>query len=41
MITRAKNGIYKPKALQSYLTAPAPSTIQEALAHEKWKTAVH
>lgn len=41
MITRAKNGIYKPKILLSDLSNSEPSTIQEALAHNKWNQAIH
>lgn len=40
MITRAKNGINKPKIFLSALTDQEPRHINEALAHEKWRTTV-
>lgn len=41
MITRAKNGIYKPKALLTNFSDAEPKTIQEALAHPYWSKVVH
>lgn len=41
MITRAKNDIYKPKALLTYFYDSEPKTIQEVLAHPCWSKAVH
>lgn len=40
MLTRAKNGICKPKVFLSDLTNTEPSNIQEALAHNQWNQAV-
>lgn len=41
MITRAKNGIQRPKTFLSDLNITELSTAQEALAHEKWYQAVY
>lgn len=41
MITRAKHGIYKPKAFLTNIFDLEPKTIQEALAHPHWNKAVH
>ena len=38
MITRAKDGIYKPKVWLAELDDSEPSTVQAALAHPKWLT---
>lgn len=41
MVTRAKNGINKPKVFLYDLTILEPTIIQEALAHDKLLGAVH
>lgn len=41
MITRAKNGISKPKIFLSNHTVDEPNNIQEALLHDNWRTVVH
>ncbi|KAH9769752.1 retrovirus-related pol polyprotein from transposon RE2 [Citrus sinensis] len=40
MITRAKAGIFKPKAYLTYHNSLEPSTISEALSDPKWKAAM-
>lgn len=40
MITRAKAGIFKPKAFLNACNSLEPSTIAEALSDPKWKVAM-
>lgn len=40
MITRAKAGIFKPKAFLTTHNSLEPTTVSEALSDPKWKTAM-
>ncbi|KAL6334751.1 hypothetical protein AAG906_021410 [Vitis piasezkii] len=40
MVTRSKNGIFKPKVYTVDLNVEEPNTFQEAISHPKWKEAM-
>lgn len=40
MLTRAKQGIYKPKAYLASLILPKPASVREALTILEWKDAM-
>ncbi|RVW93071.1 Retrovirus-related Pol polyprotein from transposon RE1 [Vitis vinifera] len=41
MVTRSKNGIFKPKVYTVDLNVEEPNTFQEAISHPKWKEAMN
>lgn len=40
MMTRTKNGIFKPKVFLAYYKEVEPTTAKEALKHEHWRRAM-
>ena len=40
MVTRSKNGIFKPKVYTIDLNVEEPNTFQEVISHPKWKEAM-
>ncbi|RVX23296.1 Retrovirus-related Pol polyprotein from transposon RE2 [Vitis vinifera] len=40
MVTRSKNGIFKPKVYTVDLNVEEPNTFQEVISHPKWKEAI-